>query len=151
MRRAILAVLPFLALLAGCDGAGMMQSGEHAALMQGIDDARAEVTRHHDAVMSAASMDAMRAEAARHRGAMGAIHDDMRLRLSHMGSCGHSPTRADMMGMMDGAMSMEADHAAAMAAAGGLEQARAECDRYVAGMARMHDDMAATCGDMSCM
>jgi hypothetical protein len=148
--RAFLAVTGLsFALLAGCNGHmdGDEQMSGH------LDRARQEVTRHHLVVLSAETLDQVRADVALHEQNMGDIMMDMDGAMDGMMSHCSGKTGGQMDGMMDGMEGMHqgmTEHGDAMAGASTMEDAMAMCEQHAAMMQSMMD-MVESGMDCDCM
>jgi hypothetical protein len=138
------------ALVFGSGCADHMDGADEAALRQDLASARTELTRHHQAVISAVSLDGALADVDRHDEQMTDIMDGMSTTTQDMSHCSGS-VMSDMYQMMDGVDSDMRSHRETMTAAGTLEDARAMCTAHLESMAGMFDGMQRAIDQMGCM
>jgi hypothetical protein len=144
-------IVPALAglLLVGAAGCNdHMDAGDR--MRTHLEDAREEVARHHQAVVSAQSLDAVRTDVARHETTMDDIMGGMQGAMEDMSHCSGSGMDGMMAGM-DGMQAAMMDHAGEMDAATTMEAAGALCDEHAATMTTMMDSVDAHMGNADCM
>lgn len=138
-----------LGFAAGCSG-DHMDGDDESAMRQDIQAARAELTRHHQAVNLAASLDVAMADVERHDDQMTEAMSGMQSAMQHMSHCSSSGM-ADMHDMMSGVDSDMQQHRESMMAASTLEDARAFCTTHFESMSGMMDAMHDATERMGCM
>ena len=148
-RRAILAV-GVTSVLTAC-GMDNMSGSNVTALSDGIQEARAELTRHDNAIESAQTIGVVPAEVERYETSMSDImsgmSSTMRGMMSHCGGSG----MGTMHGMMDDVTTELSAHRTVMLGETDLANARAACTGHATRMNGMFDGMHGALGSMGCM
>ena len=149
-RRLIVAVAVAFGTVA-CAADHMGTSSNVAALSEGIQAARDEVTRHDDAIMNAQSMTVVPGEVDRYETNMQDIFSGMNSRMGGMmGHCSGSGM-GTMHGMMGDVTTELASHRDIMSAETNLTDARTACTAHAHRVNGMLDGMNGSLGRMGCM
>ena len=147
--RALIAV-GVTSVLTAC-GMDHMSGSNVTALSDGIQEARAEVTRHDNAIENALSISVVPNEVDRYETNMGNIMSSMSSTMGGMMSHCSGSGMGTMHGVMGDLTAELSDHRTLMVGETDLAEARVACTAHVTRVNGMLDGMHGALGSMGCM
>ena len=148
--RNALTAVGIILVLTAC-GMDHMGGSNVVALSEGIQEARAEVTRHDNAIESAQSTSVVPTEVDRYETNMGNIMSSMSSTMGGMMSHCSGSGMGTMHGVMGDLTAELSDHRTLMVGETDLADARAACTAHVTRVNGMLDGMHGALGSMGCM